>query len=108
MEHSRWQVGGKDRETDEQEQTHQVGEDERYDPIEDRRDLDVLNDTLDDEHVHTDGRMNETELDRHHDDHAKPDWIEAELFDHRENDRNGQDNHGQRVHEAAQYQVHQH
>src|SRR5215469_5679341 len=108
MDHSGGQIGGKDWETDEQDETHQVGEDERYDPIEDRRDLDVLDHTLDHEHVHTDRRMNEAELDRHYDDDAKPDRIEPELFDHRENDWNGQDDHGERVHEAAQYQVHQH
>ena len=70
--------------------------------------LDVLHHALDDEHVHADGRMDQPELHRHDDDDAEPDRVEAQMHDDREDDGDGQDDHGHRVHQAAEHQVHQH
>jgi hypothetical protein len=53
-------------------------------PLKDRRETHVLDHALDHEHVHADRRMDQPEFDRHHDDDAEPDRIEAERRDHRE------------------------
>src|ERR1035441_4356147 len=66
-----------DRKGDEDDEAHDVGRHERQDALEDRREADVLDDALDDEDVHAHGRVDEAELDRHDDDDAEPDRIEA-------------------------------
>src|SRR6185437_13808275 len=97
-----------DGEDDEDDQTQDVGHDERQYALENRRKRDVVHHALDDEHVHADRRMDQAELDRHDDDDAEPHRIEAELGDDREDDRHRQDDHRHDVHQAAQHQVHQH
>src|SRR6185369_16955535 len=68
----------------------------------------VLHHALDHEHIHADRRMDQAELDRHHDDDAEPNRIEAEMDNDREDDRHGEDDHGHRIHQAAQHQIHHH
>ncbi len=52
--------------------------------------------------------MDEAKFHRHHDDHAEPDRVEAEMGDHRKDDRHRQNDHGHRVHQAAEHQIHHH
>src|SRR5215813_15075007 len=66
------------RKRNENDESDQVGDDERQHAIENGRDLHVLDHALDDEDVHADRRMDEAELDRHDDDDAEPDRIETE------------------------------
>src|SRR5262249_1853199 len=89
-------------------QPQNIGDDERQHTVEDRRNLHVLHHALDHEDIHADRRMDEAELDGHDDDDPEPDRIESELFDDGKNDRDGDDDHGERVHETSQHQIHDH
>ncbi|OZH55593.1 hypothetical protein AFK68_03575, partial [Hydrocoleum sp. CS-953] len=60
--------------------------------------------TLHDEEQQAEGRRGEADLQRQQDDHAEPDEIEAESLCQREEDRHGQQHHGELVHEHAQHQ----
>src|SRR5882757_4882498 len=91
--HMRGEPERQNREGDQDRQPDQVGDNERHYAVKDGRYLDVVDHALDDEDVHADRRMNEAEFHRHDNDHAEPDRIEAERFDHREDDRDGQDDH---------------
>src|SRR5665647_3722075 len=104
----RGQPERQDREGDQDHQPDQVGDDERDHALEDRGETHVLHHALDDKHVHADRRMDQPEFHRHHDDDAEPDRVEAEMDNDREDDRHGQDDHGHRVHETAENQIHQH
>src|SRR5262245_26640242 len=106
--HLRGQPQRQDRKGDEDNQPDKIGQDERNDAPEYRRKGDVLDDAFYHEHVHPDRRMDQTELDGHHDDNAEPDRVEAQMRDDRKDDRDGQDDHGHRVHQAAEHQVHHH
>src|SRR5512135_2387540 len=106
--HTPRQVDGNDREADQDGEAQQIGDDERYDTLEDRCEAHILHDALDHEYVHADRRVDQPQLDGHDDDHAEPDRIEAERRDHREDDRHGQDDHGHGVHETSERDVHQH
>ena len=52
--------------------------------------------------------MDETELDRHHDDDPEPDRIESKFLDDGEDDRHGDDDHRQRIHQTSQHEIHDH
>ena len=93
---------------DENRQSDDIGDDERDDAIEDRGEVHVLHHGLDDEHVHPDRRMDQPKFHRHHDDHAEPHGIEAQRGDDRKDDRDRQDDHRHRVHQAAEDEIHQH
>ena len=73
----------RDRKRDQDDQPQDVGDDERHHAIEDGRYLRVLDHAFYHEDVHADRRVDEPELDRHHDDDAEPDRVEAELLDDR-------------------------
>src|SRR4051812_47960622 len=96
------------RQGDEDHQPDQVGHDEGNHAPENGGETHVFNDAFDDEHIHADRRMDQAELDRHDDDDAEPDRVEAELGDHGKDDRHRQDDHGHGVHQAAEHQIHQH
>src|ERR1017187_8564386 len=97
-----------DREGDQDHQPDQVGDDKGDNALEDRRETDVLDHAFYHEHVHSDRRMDQAEFHRHHDDDAEPDRVEAQMRDDREDDRDGEDDHGHGVHQAAEHQIHQH
>src|ERR1700761_5152861 len=79
LHHVRWQPERQRWKRNQDDQTNQVGEDERQPASENRREADGLYHPLDHEHVHADRRMNEPKFDRHDDDDAEPDRIEAQL-----------------------------
>src|SRR5947209_3316892 len=96
--HARRQPGGEQREGDQDHQPHQVGRHEGDHAAEDGREGDVLHHALDDKDVHADRWMDQAELDRHDDDDAEPDRIEAEMHDDGEDDWHGEDDHRHRIH----------
>src|SRR5262249_24097277 len=106
--HFRGQLERDDGKRNQDDQAQDIGDDERQHAVEDGRNLHVLHHAFYHEDVHADRRVNEAELDRHHDDHPEPDRVESELFDDGKDDRDGDDDHGERVHEASQHQVHDH
>src|SRR5882672_12478760 len=106
--HARWEPKRDDREGDEDHQPDEVGDDERQHAGEDGGEVDLRDHALDDEYHHPDRRMDEPELDRHHDDDAEPDRIEAELLDDGKDDWHREDDHGERIHQASQYEIHEH
>src|SRR5437762_9061912 len=89
--HTLRQPQRQDRKCDQDHQPDQVRRHERDHAQEDGRERHVLHHALDHEHIHADRRMNQAKLDRHHDDHAEPDRIEAEMGDDGEDDRHGED-----------------
>src|SRR5262245_49169874 len=91
--HARRQPGGEQRKGDQDHEAQEVREHEGDDAAEDGGEGDVLYHALDDKDVHADGRMNQAELDRHHDDDPEPDRVEAEMHDDGEDDRHRQDDH---------------
>src|SRR5580704_7541311 len=97
--------GGK---RDQDHETDHVGRDERQDAFEDGREAYVFDRGLDDEDVHSDGRMDEPEFDRHDDDDSEPDRVETERRDDGEDNGHGQNDHRHGVHEKAEYEIHQH
>src|SRR5689334_22599916 len=106
--HTRRQPGGEQRERDQDHQADQVGRHKGNHAAEDGGERDVLHHALDDKDVHADRRMDEAELDRHHDDDAEPDRIEAEMHDDGEDDRHREADHRHRIHQAAEYEIHHH
>src|ERR1700674_496508 len=104
----RRQIERQHRKRDQDYEPNEIGDDKRHHAEEYRGETDVLHHAFDDEHVHADRGVNKPKLDRHDDDDAEPDRIEAKLGDHREYDRDGQDDHGERIHQAAQHDVHHH
>src|ERR1043165_1910940 len=78
--HPRRQEQRDDREYDQNYEPQDVSEDERHHAIEDGGDPGIIDHALDDEDVHADRRVDQAELDRHHDDDAEPDRVEAELL----------------------------
>src|ERR1700709_2476521 len=97
-----------DRGHDQDDEADQVGDDERDHAAKDRGKVDVGHHAFYHEHDHADRRMDQPEFDRHDDDDAEPDRIEAQFLDDRKDDRHGQDDHGKRIHQAAQHDVHHH
>src|SRR3974390_1113436 len=79
--HMRGQPKRDDRETDQDQEPNQVGDDERQHAFENSGEAHVLHDALDDEHDHPDGRVDEPEFHRHHDDDPEPDRGEPEMGD---------------------------
>src|SRR5713226_7075958 len=106
--HALWQPGRQQRKQDQDHQPDEVGRHERDHAPENRGKRHVLDDALDHEDVHPDRWMDQAEFHRHHDDDAEPDRIEAEMGDHRKDDRHGQNDHRHRVHQAAEHQIHHH
>src|SRR5438270_11588981 len=96
------------REYDQDDQPDYIGHDKGQHAFEDRRKAHVFDDAFYDEDVHADRRVNESEFDCHDDDDAEPDRIEAEFGDHGKDDRHRQDDHGHRVHQASENDVHDH
>src|SRR5665647_251282 len=90
VHHALRQPGRQQRKRDQYHQPHQVGRHERDHALEDGGKGHVLDHALDDEDVHTDRRMDQAEFHRHHDDDAEPDRVEAEMGNHREDDRHRQ------------------
>src|ERR1700693_2935422 len=106
--HMRGQPERDHREGDQDHQPDQVGDDKGNNALEDSRETDVLDHAFYYEHVHPDRRMDQAEFHRHHDDDAEPDRVEAQMHDDREDDRDGEDDHGHGVHQTAEHQIHQH
>src|SRR3546814_3439051 len=69
---------------------------------------------VDDEEVHADRRRDQADLDGDKDQHAEPQrqflrWqAEVEHRDHREEDRDGEQDHGERIHDAAEHKSEEH
>src|SRR4249920_3598297 len=82
--HAGGQPQSKDRECDQNHQANQVGNDKRNHALEDGRETHVFHHAFYHEHVHSDRRVDEAELDGHDDDHAEPNRIKAEVRDHGE------------------------
>src|SRR5262249_2843126 len=99
--HARREPQRDDRKGYQNDQPNEVGHDERQDAGEDRREVYVLDHAFYDEHDHSHGRMDQPQLHRHHDDDAEPDRVETEFLDHRKDDRDRQDHHGKRIHQAS-------
>src|SRR5271170_3291019 len=106
--HALRQPGREQRERDQDDETHQIGRDERDHALEDGGKRNIFHHALDDEDVHADRRMNQPQFHRHHDDDAEPDRIKSQMRHHRKDDRHGQDDHGHGVHQAAEHQIHHH
>src|SRR4029079_11063278 len=106
--HLRRQPQGDDGKGDQDDQPQNIRDDERQHAIKNGRDLHVLDHAFYDEDVHADGRVDQPELHRHDDDDAEPDRVEAQLLDDRKDDGDGEDDHGQRIHQAAEHQIHDH
>src|SRR5579875_689213 len=106
--HLRGQPKGDHGEGDENDQPDEIGQDERHHALENGRETHVLHDALDHEDVHAHRWMDEAQFDRHDDDDAEPDRVEAEVGDDREDDRHGQDDHRHGIHQAAEHKIHQH
>ena len=93
------------RQRDEQGQPEDVGDPERRDPPKDGSRRHVGNDAPQHEHVEPHRRGDEADLGHHHDDDAEPHRVVPEAHDQREENRHGQEQHGQRLEHAAEQEV---
>src|SRR5258707_9540539 len=71
--HALRQPGRQQRKCDQNDQPNEVGRHERKHAPENSGKRHVLDHAFDDEDIHSDRRMDQSELHRHHDDHAEPD-----------------------------------
>src|SRR5262249_16420166 len=89
-------------------QADDICADEGDNALEDGGEADVVHHALDDEHVHADGGMDQAELHGHDDDHPEPDRVKPQMHDDGEDDGDREDDHGHRVHQASEREVHDH